>query len=310
MERRIQMSTIIKLDNVNKSFKDKQVLKDICQKFERGKIYGLIGKNGAGKSTLLKNIVGLVRKDSGTIVVNGEELNENSSEYLRDFGILIEEPTFYEDLTVRENLDLYCRYMGYYDFNEIDNILNEMGLEEYKETKIKKLSSGFRQRLGIARAIVTKPEVLILDEPINSLDPSKIKDVRDMLIKLNREYETTIIIASHILKELELLVDNVIFIYEGRVIQELEFKELQNKCGEYLELRVQNVSKALVILEMELGIKNYKLVNEDTIRIQNLSIPSSRIVKILVDHEVEVFELITKNLSLEEYYLDIVEGGR
>jgi ABC-2 type transport system ATP-binding protein len=310
VERRFEMNTMIELTNINKSFKDKKVLKNVSIKIEKGKIYGLIGENGAGKSTLLKNIVGMVKQDSGTITVNGQKLNENSSEYLRDFGILIEEPTFYTTLTVRENLDLYCRYMGYYDFNEIDNILNEMGLENHKDIKAKKLSLGLRQRLGIARAVVTKPEVLILDEPINSLDPSKIRDIRDMLLKLNREYGTTIIIASHILKELEMLVDNVVFISEGKVIEELEFKELQNKCGEYFEIVVDNASKALVILEKELGIKKYKLISEGTIRIKNLSIKSSKIVKALMDKEVEVLELTTKNLSLEDYYLNIVEGGR
>ncbi|MBU5484309.1 ABC transporter ATP-binding protein [Clostridium sp. MSJ-11] len=303
------MKTIIDIRNLSKSFKDKHVLKNINLNFQKGKIYGLIGENGAGKTTLLKSIVGLVKPSSGDILVNGEEINKNSSEYLRDFGVIIENPTFYDDLTVRENLEIYCRYMGYYNFGNIDNILKDFGILEYKDFKAKKLSQGLKQRLGIARAIITKPEVLILDEPINSLDLSSIKYVRDILLNLNKENGTTIIISSHILKEVEALVNQVIFMKEGNVIEEISLNELKNKCAECFYVKVNTPQRALALLERQFGIKNYRLIGEDTIKIKGLNIDSSRIIKDLMDKGVEVKEFKTEKISLEGYYFDIVKRG-
>lgn len=303
------MNIIMKLKDVNKSFKYKNVLKNITLNFEEGKIYGLIGENGAGKSTLLKIITGLVKKDSGTIIVNKEELKDDSSEYLRDFGAIIESPTFY-DITVYKNLEIYCRYMGYYNFEDIDRHLKEFGLWEYRDYRIKKLSDGLRQRLGIIRAIITKPKVLILDEPINYLDPLTIKFVRDTLIKLNRENGTTIILSSHILKEVESLVDKIIFIKEGRIVEETSLDELQGKCGEHFYIKVDKIEKTLALLEKEFQIKYYKLINQDTIKIKLVNIDSARVVKGLMNNGIEVKEFKSEKISLEDYYIDITMGGR
>lgn len=303
------MNNIIKLKDVNKSFKYKNILKNITLNFEEGKIYGLIGENGAGKSTLLKIITGLVKKDSGTIIINKKELKGESSEYLRDFGVIIESPTFY-DITVYRNLEIYCSYMGYYNSEEMERLLKEFGLWEYKDYKTKKLSDGLRQRLGIIRAIITKPKVLILDEPINYLDPLTIKVVRDTLVRLNRENGTTIILSSHILKEVESLVDKIIFIKEGRIVEETSLDKLQGKCGEYFYIKVDKIEKTLALLEKEFQIKDYKLINQDTIKAKLLNIDSARIVKGLMNNGIEVKEFKSEKISLEDYYVDITMGGK
>lgn len=304
------MNTIIKLNDINKIYKDKSVLKGITLNFEKGRIYGLIGENGAGKSTLLKIITGLVKKDSGIVTINSEEINELSSEYLRGFGVIIESPTFYKGLTVYENLEIYCRYMGYYDFQDIDKLLEHFGIQEYRNYKIKKLSDGLKQRLGVIRAVVTKPEVLILDEPINYIDPLTIKLVRDYLLKLNRENGTTIILSSHILKEVEAMVDEVIFIKEGRIVEEISIDELQSKCGDYFYIKVDKAEKTLALLEREFKIKDYKLIDDETVRVKLNNIDSSKVIKTLMDKEVKVKEFRSEKVSLEDYYVDIAHGGR
>lgn len=302
------MKKVIELNNINKSFDYKKVMKDVSLTFNEGKIYGLIGKNGAGKSTLLKIIASLAIPNSGEIKVFNEVVNSKNTEYLRNVGVLIEEPIFYERLTVRENLKLQCSYFGFYNEDRIDEVIEELGLSEYKDKKATKLPMGIKQCVAIARAIVTKPKILLLDEPINALDPIKIMKVREILVKLNEEEGVTIIMASHILKELEAIVTDLIFINEGAVCEEVTLKELKDRCGEFIEIRLENVSKATVVLERDLGIRNYTIINENIIRVNNVLVSSKEIFKKLMENDVEVIEVKNQSKSLEEYYFELVGG--
>ena len=188
---------------------------------KKGEIYGFLGSNGAGKTTIMKMITNLIKPTSGSIEIFGETLTHNSYDVLKRMGTIIEYPIFYEKLTAKEILDLHCEYMGYYDKKEIDYVLDLVKLTNTGEKPVKDFSLGMKQRLGIARAIITKPELLILDEPINGLDPIGIKEIRELLKMLCKEYGITIIISSHILGEIEQIADTIGIIHNGRLIREL-----------------------------------------------------------------------------------------
>lgn len=298
----------VSFNNVTKEFKNKTVLKGVSFNIEAGDIYGLIGENGAGKTTLLKLIVNLLKPTSGNIQVLGKEIKKDSYDYLRNIGALIDEPVFYKKLTLYENFKVHCEYLGFYDEEKLESVLKRVGLHNKKDRKIKELSFGEKQRLAIAYALITEPELLILDEPTNGLDTIAIVELREILLKLNREFNTTIIISSHAINELETLVNKVMFLKNGEIVEDGLLEEIKEKCSVYIEIEVEDSSKALAILEKELNIRNMKLINKGTIRVYEALEERKKILSTLVKSDVEVLSFNMVQISLEEYFIKKVRG--
>lgn len=220
------MDNIITLNHVTKKFKQKEVVFNVNMNIKKGEIYGFLGENGAGKTTIMKMILNLIKPTQGEILVENTKIEEKSFKYLKNIGSIIEYPVFYERLTAYENLKLHCAYCDV-DAKNIEETLRLVGLEGKGELLTSEFSLGMKQRLGIARAIVTKPQILILDEPINGLDPIGIKDIRLLLLKLKKEWGVTILISSHIVSEIESIADRIGIIHKGQIKIEIPLREIQ-----------------------------------------------------------------------------------
>ncbi|MBL4930355.1 ABC transporter ATP-binding protein [Clostridium paridis] len=303
------MSYILKTTNLTKSFKGKSVVTNVNMNIKKGEIYGFLGPNGAGKTTIMKMITNLVKPTDGEIEIFGEKLMNNSFEILKKIGTIIEYPVFYEKLTGLENLELHCEYMGYYDKGAINKALDLVGLNDIEKKMVKEYSLGMKQRLGIARAIINKPELLILDEPINGLDPIGIKEIRNLFKMLNKEYGMTILVSSHILSEIEQIADTIGVINHGRLIEEISMESIKDENTEYVEIVTKDCTKAAYILESELNISNIKVVNNSLIRVYDLKVSQNSISKALILNGVEIDAINKKNTSLEDHFLKLLNGG-
>lgn len=217
-----------------KCFGDNQVIKDCSMCIEQGTIYGFLGANGAGKTTVFKLLTGLLTPDSGSVEILGCNMLANRDKMLSQIGSLIEAPTFYEHLSARKNLEIHLAYMENEGFG-IDRALQMVGLLDIEEKAVSKFSLGMRQRLGIARALIHRPEILILDEPINGLDPMGIKEVRELFVRLAKEHGMTILLSSHILSEIEYIADKVGVIVEGRIVCESNLAQIKTEYKGSLE---------------------------------------------------------------------------
>ncbi|MFF2290527.1 ABC transporter ATP-binding protein [Peribacillus butanolivorans] len=302
------MSFILKTNQLTKVFEGKEVVSGVNMHVKQGEIYGFLGPNGAGKTTIMKMITNLIKPTSGDIEIFGEKLTNTSYEVLKRIGTIIEYPIFYEKLTAKENLYLHCEYMGYYDKKSIDHALDLVKLHNVDDKKVKDFSLGMKQRLGIARAITTKPELLILDEPINGLDPIGIKELRELFKMLCKEYGITLLISSHILAEMEQMADTIGVIQNGKLIKEVSMKSINGEQTDYIEVTVQDIKKATYILDHELGLKNYKIISEQMIRIYEMTATQQEISKALIMKDIEIESINKKHSSLEEYFLNLMNG--
>ena len=301
------MDYTLKIDGLTKTYGGRTVVNGANMNVRKGEIYGFLGPNGAGKSTVLKMILNLVKPDKGNIIIFGEEVKEDNFEILKRIGSIIENPYFYDKLTGRENLELHCEYMGYHNGERIDEVLNLVDLYDADGRAVCNYSLGMKQRLAVARAILTKPEFLILDEPINGLDPEGIKEIRSLIKDLNREYGMTVLVSGHILAEMELIADTVGIIRKGRILKEVPLEVIHEYNKEYIELEVDNLSRTGYLIEERLGIKNYKIVSENKMRVYDLSKRQSTISKILVENGVELESIYRKEGTLEGYFLKLIE---
>ncbi|MFD0768255.1 ABC transporter ATP-binding protein [Bacillus sp. CGMCC 1.60114] len=303
------MKYVLRTNQLTKVFNGKEVISNVNMHVKQGEIYGFLGPNGAGKTTIMKMITNLIKPTSGEIEIFGEKLTDTSYEVLKRMGTIIEYPIFYEKLTARENLYLHCEYMGYYDKKAIDQALDLVNLHNVDDKKVKDFSLGMKQRLGIARAITTKPELLILDEPINGLDPIGIKELRELFKMLCKEYGITLLVSSHILAEMEQMADTIGVIQNGKLIKEVSMKSINGKQTEYVEVTVQDVKQAAYVLENKLRLTNFKVMNENTIRIYEARIAQQEISKMLIMNDVVIEGINKKHSSLEDYFLNLMNGG-
>ena len=225
---------ILKVRNVAKVFDGREMIHGMNLSVERGMIYGLLGVNGAGKTTTFKMITGLLRPDSGEIIFSGTSVSGQDKEFLREMGILIETPVFYEHLSARENLELHLQYMGC-GVDKIEEVLNRAGLQNTGRQPVSKFSLGMRQRLAIARAISHGPKLLVLDEPVNGLDPVGIRQMRELFLSLARESGMTLLISGHILSEIEHVADRVGVLADGSIAKEVSMAQVRKDCPEGLE---------------------------------------------------------------------------
>lgn len=217
---------IVKVKNLCKSYGTSEILKNVNMTIRDGEIYGLLGPNGAGKTTIMKILVQLTKATSGTIEYWGKTMDKDSFKILSNIGNIIEYPSFYQNLTARTNLELHCSYMSM-GFEDIDKMLERVGLGNKADMKVSKFSLGMKQRLGLARAMLHNPKLLILDEPINGLDPMGIQEIRNLLMDLKKK-GTTILISSHILAEVQLIADRVAIINDGKILEELSIEDMKN----------------------------------------------------------------------------------
>lgn len=225
---------ILKVRNVAKAFDGREMIHGMNLSVERGMIYGLLGVNGAGKTTTFKMITGLLRPDSGEIIFSGTSVSGQDKEFLREMGILIETPVFYGHLSARENLELHLQYMGC-GVDKIEEVLNRAGLQNTGRQPVSKFSLGMRQRLAIARAISHGPKLLVLDEPVNGLDPVGIRQMRELFLSLARESGMALLISSHILSEIEHVADWVGVLADGSIAKEVSMAQVRKDCPEGLE---------------------------------------------------------------------------
>ena len=297
------MLYILQTNNLTKTIGGKDLVKNVNLHIKKGEIYGFLGPNGAGKTTVMKMITNLWKPTDGNIEVFGETLTPQSYEVLKRMGSIIEFPTFYNHMTGYENLRLHCEYMGYYKHGSIENALDMLDLTDAAQKPVKNYSLGMKERLGIARAILCKPELLILDEPTNGLDPAGMKQIRDLLKTLCEEYGITIMVSSHILSEIESIADTIGVINHGMMINEIGMKEIEKMSLAYIELTVANPKKAAYVLSDKLGISNFKIIENNTIRIYDQHISTQELSKVMALNDVEVMALGKQSETLEDYFL-------
>ncbi|MDE6662337.1 MAG: ABC transporter ATP-binding protein [Lachnospiraceae bacterium] len=304
------MPYILKTNNLTKTIDGKELVKNVNMHVKEGEIYGFLGPNGAGKTTVMKMITNLWKPTEGTVELFGRSITPDSYEFLRRMGSIIEFPTFYEHLSGKENLRLHREYMGYYHPGSVENALEMLELTEAANTPVKKYSLGMRQRLGIARAILCKPELLVLDEPTNGLDPSGMKKLRDLFKMLCTEYGITIIISSHILSEVESIADTIGIINHGNMMKEISMKEISEMNTAYIEISTPDTKRASYVLADILKLNNFKIIDEYNIRIYDNKLTTNDISKAFALNDVEIRAIGKKAESLEDYFLKLTEEGR
>lgn len=302
------MPYVVQTNKLTKTIGEKNLVTNVSMHVKKGEIYGFLGPNGAGKTTVMKLLTNLWKPTEGSIELFGEKLTSTSYEVLKRMGGMIEFPTFYEHLSGRENLALHCEYMGYYNTGSIENAMELLGLNNTGKKSVREYSLGMKQRLGLARAVLCKPELLILDEPTNGLDPAGIKQIRDLLRMLCTEYGITIIVSSHILSEIESIADTIGVISRGVLVQEIAMQEITERSLAYIELNVVDTRKASYVLSDKIGIDNFKIVEDRIIRIYDGNISAQELSKTLALHDVEMTAIGTKSESLEEYFLKLTGG--
>ncbi|PER26851.1 bacitracin ABC transporter ATP-binding protein [Bacillus cereus] len=303
------VSTIIRTINLTKMYGNQKSVDNLNMNVHRGQIYGFIGRNGAGKTTTIRMLLGLIKPTSGRIEIFGEDLARNQKEILRRIGSIVEVPGFYENLTAKENLLINAKIIGLHKKNAIEEVLEIVGLQHETKKRVGKYSLGMKQRLGIARSLLNYPELLILDEPTNGLDPIGIKEMRKLIKSLAIEKNITILISSHILAEVEQLVDHMGIIHEGNLLEEVALDTLRKTNRQYLEFQVNNDNKAAMLLESQFHISDYEVLNEGNIRIYSHFGQQGKINKTFVQNDIEVLKVMMSESKLEDYFTKLVGGG-
>lgn len=300
------MEYLLSTNCLTKQYGKHKAVNSVNLHVRQGEIYGLIGRNGAGKTTILKMISGLAAPTSGEFSLFGQT-GKSAHAYMSRIGTLIEAPGVYPNMSAAENLKLKCLAMGVRKKDEIDELLSIVGLSDTGKKKVKNFSLGMKQRLGIALALVGNPDLVILDEPINGLDPQGIAEIRETLSRLNKEKNITFIVSSHILEELSKIATSYGIIHDGVLLQEMTREELLAKCSERIELKTSDTSKACTVLE-GMGIQKYKVIDASTIQIFEHLNDGGDITMALAEHNVKTLGIAVKNEALEDYYLNLTGG--
>ena len=297
------MNTILKVNGLTKKYGSKTALNNVAFNVERGKIYGFIGENGAGKTTTIRAITGLSEAPAGTIELFGSSDKKGLTKARRKMGYLVEHPILSMNDTAEGNLKMQQLLYGHRDDAKIKKILARVGLADVGRKKVKNFSLGMKQRLGIAMALVNDPEILILDEPVNGLDPMGMVAVRELLKSLSTEDGITIVISSHILAELYQLVTDYIIISHGEIIEQISKEELDRKCTSYIVIETEQPHKAVQVLE-SCGLKDVEL-DGDTIKIRD-NIEQKQVAMIMFNASIILTQLTRYEKSLEDHYIELL----
>lgn len=299
------MSYLLQTSHLTKTIGGKTLVKEIDLHVKKGEIYGFLGPNGAGKTTVMKMLTNLWKPTSGTIELFGETLTPSSYGVLKRMGSIIEFPTFYARMTGRENLRLHCEYMGYSRPGAVEEALRLLDLEQAADKPVKSYSLGMRQRLGIARAVLCKPELLILDEPTNGLDPAGMKQIRDLLSGLCAEYGITVMVSTHILSEIESIADTVGIIHHGTMRKEIAVRDIEEAGVAYIDLTADSAQRAGFVLSEKLGLSNFKILEDGAIRIYDAGTVPQEISRAMALNGVAVAAIGRRAESLEDYFLKL-----
>ena len=299
---------VIETKNLTKQYGTQKSVADLNIHVRQGRIYGLLGRNGAGKTTTMKMLLGLTQPTSGEVTIWGKPLRTNEKKLLPRIGSLIESPGFYPNLTATENLRIFATLRGVPNRNAIKNALDLVGLP-YKDKKLfSQYSLGMKQRLAIALAIMHDPELLILDEPINGLDPIGIAEVRSFIRDLCTERGKTILISSHILSEIALLADDIGIIDHGALLEEESLAELEAKSSRHIRFTVSSTTQAARILERNFHETRFTVRNDHNMRLHNLDVSVGDIVTAFVENGLTVSEAYICEESLEDYFKRVTGG--
>ena len=298
---------VIQTMGLSKRYKDSWAVDHLDLRVEQGDIYGFIGRNGAGKSTTLKLLCGLAQPTQGEALIFGKPIRDSVAR--RRVGSLIEQPGLYPDLSGRENLRLYATLLGLDSpARQVDEILETVGLSPKEKKPVKHYSMGMKQRLGVGLALLGGPDLLLLDEPINGLDPEGIREMRELLLRLNRERGMTLLISSHILGELSKIATRYGIIQQGRMVEQIIAGELTQKCTDYLHLQTDQPQKAAALLERELRLSRWEMRPEGEIRIYE-AVDTKAVGQILTQAGIAVEEMGLHRQDLESYFLERMGGA-
>ncbi|MCI9445114.1 MAG: ATP-binding cassette domain-containing protein [Oscillospiraceae bacterium] len=298
---------VIQTMGLSKRYKDSWAVDHLDLRVEQGDIYGFIGRNGAGKSTTLKLLCGLAQPTQGEALIFGKPIRDSVAR--RRVGSLIEQPGLYPDLSGRENLRLYATLLGLDSpARQVDEILETVCLSPKEKKPVKHYSMGMKQRLGVGLALLGGPDLLLLDEPINGLDPEGIREMRELLLRLNRERGLTLLISSHILGELSKIATRYGIIQQGRMVEQITAGELTQKCTDYLHLQTDQPQKAAALLERELRLSRWEMRPEGEIRIYE-AVDTKAVGQILTQAGIAVEEMGLHRQDLESYFLERMGGA-
>ncbi len=297
-------NSVISVKGISRSYKKQTVLKDVSLEVERGHICGLIGPNGAGKTTLMKILAGLILPDSGEIGFFGSSDDLDKSRDRMSF--MIEQPIIANNMNARDNIEYIRLLRGYPDDRRVDEILELVGLADTGKKYAQKFSLGMKQRLGIGMALLPKPEVMVLDEPVNGLDPEGIVEVRQLIKRMQEEMGVTVLISSHLLSELSEICTDFSMITGGRLVENLSREQLLAKCRGRIALRTDSIEGTAAVLEEKLSIHDYKVIHGDEIHIYERLDEVTKISKTITDSGFIITRLAEEGQNLEEYYLEKV----
>ena len=276
----------------------------------RGDIYGLVGRNGAGKTTLIRMVTGQTLPTGGELALFGASGGRELLAARARTGVMVETPSFYPYLTARQNLEYYRLQRGIPGKNAVDQVLEEVDLADTGKKTFKNFSLGMKQRLGLALALMARPDFLLLDEPINGLDPEGIVEFRNLLLRLNQERQTTILISSHILSELANLATCYGFLENGVVLEQISARALEEKCRACIEARVDDPSQAALVLERTLGVHDYEVLPGGVLRIYDCLDAPQQVTQALVEGGVSLRGIESRGANLEDYFLSMIGGVR
>lgn len=299
---------ILKTMNLEKRFADSFPVKDVSITIQKGEIYGFIGQNGAGKTTTLRLLTSLIFPSNGKIMLFGDNIKNCGIVTKSRIGAVIENPAFYPNLSAYDNLEFYRIQKGIVDKNVIDKVLELVNLTNTKNKKYKNFSLGMKQRLGIALAILNSPDFLILDEPLNGLDPMGIVEFREIIKKLNEEYDMTILLSSHILSELSQVATKFGFIHNGKLIREISKKQLEQNCNKSLSIIVDKPEKAIFLLENNLKTTNFILLPNNEIRLYDYLDNPSEISFQFNNNDIRISSIKEIGLNLEDYFIELISN--
>lgn len=300
------MDEILKLDQVTKKFGQQTILNGVNLTIHRGEIYGLIGRNGAGKTTILKTIIKLIQPTKGIITLFGETKGSAYIHQLKRTGSVVESPVAVDQLTARQNLIYYSKIHGVVDKNAVDETLKFVGLDTTGKKKFKNFSLGMKQKMGLAIALLNKPDFLLLDEPINGLDPIAIVEFRELLLKLNQTQQMTILISSHILEELYQLATQFGILNNGTIVKEITKQEFEEQSRKFIKLEVNDVSLATNVL-LNMNCTNFKAINDHLIHIYQLDFTNDDIATHLMQNHVQLINISREGLNLEQYFKELLD---
>ncbi|MBP1995059.1 ABC transporter ATP-binding protein [Paenibacillus eucommiae] len=301
---------ILAAQSLNKTYGSFTALHPTTLSIAKGEILGLVGKNGAGKTTLLKLITGQCLPTGGELTLFSETTPEGLRQARQRMGAIVETPCFYRDMTARQNLEYYRIQRGIPGKERVEAALHEVGLRDTGSKKFRDFSLGMKQRLGLALALMNHPDFLVLDEPINGLDPLGIVEIRELLLTLNREKQITMLISGHVLAEMQSLATTYAFIDGGRMIKTMTARQLEESYGHYLRLVVDRETGAAALLERHFPDIRYSIQPDKSVHIYNLQGQADEVTRVLVGNHIRLYSLENRGTNLEDYFVSLVGGSK